>query len=212
MQGVVLDVHRLVGAHLQGLADRGLGLLRPDREDRHAALALAVLAQLERLLNGVLVELAQQAVDADPVGRVVGRAEGALRLGVRDVLDADHDVHEARGYLRVTGGTCSFCGDLQHSPQPARPRARCGPVEASARMAAARERSRTARPGTPAMTARSPYRPRATACAARTEPAPIVVPRRTLERTPSQEPGPIRTGDFTRPWSLIGRSAGSSVG
>ena len=76
-----LDVHALVGAHLQGLLDGVGGLVGADRQD--GDLTLAGLDDLEGLLDGVLVELGQQAVDVLAVGRVVGCVERALGLGVR---------------------------------------------------------------------------------------------------------------------------------
>ncbi len=46
--------------------------------------------------------------------------------------------------------------------------------------------------------------PRATLFAAITVPRPMSVPRRTVTLVASQQSGPIRTGDFASPWSLIG--------
>ena len=46
--------------------------------------------------------------------------------------------------------------------------------------------------------------PRATALAATTEPEPMSVPRRTVTLVPIHTSSPIRTGDFTMPWSLMG--------
>ena len=61
---------------------------------QHGDLALAGgLDDLQGLLDGVLVELGQQPVDALAVDGVVGVAERALGLRVRHVLDADDDVH-----------------------------------------------------------------------------------------------------------------------
>ena len=65
---------------------------RADRQ--HGDLTLARgLDDLQRLLDGVLVELGQQPVDTLTVDGAVGVAERALGLGVRDVLDTDDDVH-----------------------------------------------------------------------------------------------------------------------
>ena len=58
--------------------------------------------------------------------------------------------------------------------------------------------------------ARAGRHPRATALAATTEPGPMSVPRRTVTFVPIQTSSPIRTGDLTRPWSLMG-TAESSV-
>ena len=71
---VVDDVDALVGTHLQRLAHRVDGLLGADAQRGHLdVLALAgLLLDLQRLLDGVLVELGQQAVDADAVDGVVG--------------------------------------------------------------------------------------------------------------------------------------------
>jgi hypothetical protein len=62
----------LVGAHLQGLLDRIAALVRADRDD--GDLAVAGLGELEGLLDGVLVELGQQPVDAGAVDGVVSRS------------------------------------------------------------------------------------------------------------------------------------------
>ena len=60
----------------------------------HGDLTLARgLDDLQRLLDGVLVELGQQPVDAHAVDGVVGLAERAVGLGVRHVLHTDDDVH-----------------------------------------------------------------------------------------------------------------------
>ena len=55
-------------------------------------LALALLTELQRLLDGVLVELGQQAVDTDTVDGVVV-LELAVGRGVRHVLHTDNNVH-----------------------------------------------------------------------------------------------------------------------
>src|SRR5690606_17215997 len=64
------------------------------------------LAELECLLDGILVELAQQAIDVHAVGRVVGGVEPPLGLGVRNVLDADDDVHSASFLVVLLGLVC----------------------------------------------------------------------------------------------------------
>lgn len=46
--------------------------------------------------------------------------------------------------------------------------------------------------------------PRTTACEPSTQPRPMEVPRSTVTFTPTQVSGPMRTGDLTIPWSLIG--------
>ena len=92
MDGVVDDVNTLVGTHLQRLADGVGGVGRADGQDRD--LALAGLDDLQRLLDGVLVELGQQAVDTFTVDGVVG-VELSVCGGVWDVLHRDNDVgHE----------------------------------------------------------------------------------------------------------------------
>ena len=69
---VVDDVDAGVGTHLQRLAHRVDRLLGADGQRGDGdLLALALLPELQRLLDGVLVELGQQAVDADAVDGVV---------------------------------------------------------------------------------------------------------------------------------------------
>jgi hypothetical protein len=82
-----------VGAHLQRLAHRVDSLLRAhgQRGDRDL-LALTLLTELQGLLDGVLVQLGQQTIDADAVdGEVV--LEPAVGGGVRHVLHTDNNVH-----------------------------------------------------------------------------------------------------------------------
>ena len=70
---VVDDVDALVGAHLQRLAHRVDGLLGADAQRGDGdVVAVALLLDLQRLLDGVLVELRQQPVDTDAVDGVVG--------------------------------------------------------------------------------------------------------------------------------------------
>ena len=89
---VVLDVHALVDAHLQRLAHGVHGLLGADRHRRDGDVVgvLGLLLEPERLLDGVLVELRQQPVDADAVDGVVS-LEVTVRRGVRHVLHANDD-------------------------------------------------------------------------------------------------------------------------
>ena len=101
VDGVVTDVHALVRAHLQGLLDGVGGLGRAHRE--HRDLSPAGLDQLQRLLDGILVQLGQQALDAGPVRRLVGLVEGEVPLGVRYVLHAHDDVHACLVLFSVSG-------------------------------------------------------------------------------------------------------------
>ena len=85
----------LVGAHLQALADRVDGLLRPDGQ--HGDLgALVLLLELERLLDRVLVELRQQPVDTNPVNGVV-ILEVPVPGRVRNVIHTTDNVHGSLG-------------------------------------------------------------------------------------------------------------------
>ena len=59
----------------------------------------------------------------------------------------------------------------------------------------------------PATTDRGGYSPRATAEAATTQWSPMSVPLVTTTFVPSQTSSPIRTGDLTMPWSLIGTTS-----
>ena len=94
VQRWVDDVHRLVCAHRQGLADRLDRLVRAHREHGDLAAALG-LFDLQGLFDGVLVELVHHTVDAFAVDGLVG-AEFLLGPRVGDLLHADDDVHGRR--------------------------------------------------------------------------------------------------------------------
>jgi hypothetical protein len=96
VDGVVTDVDPLVGTHLQSLLEGIGGALRTDGED--GDLTLVRFGEPQRLLDGILVDLREQTVDVGAVRRVVLGVEGAVRLGVRDVLDADDDVHPCSSF------------------------------------------------------------------------------------------------------------------
>jgi hypothetical protein len=85
----------------------------------------------------------------------------------------------------------------------------------AARLAAAASwsatRSRTTRAGAPTATEYGGRSRLTTAFAATTHPRPIVVPRSTVALVPSHTSGPIRTGDLTMPWSLIGTVTSSKT-
>ncbi len=91
VQRVVDDVDAGVATHAQRLAQRLARSLGTHREIGDLAFA-RLLDHLQRLLDGVLVELAQAAVDGGTVGGVVG-GEGPVARGVRDVLDQYDDLH-----------------------------------------------------------------------------------------------------------------------
>ncbi len=60
VEALVDDVHRLVGAHGQRLADRVGGPLRPDAQD--GDLTVVGFLDHERLLDGALVDLVEHRV------------------------------------------------------------------------------------------------------------------------------------------------------
>ena len=74
-QGLVGQVHRRVGAHRQRLADRLGGPVRAHRHDGHRA-AVGLL-ELQRLLDGALVDLVEHRVGGVPVQGTVRPATGA---------------------------------------------------------------------------------------------------------------------------------------
>ena len=94
VQRLVDDVHRLVGAHRQRLADRLGCLLRAHRQDRD--LAAVRLLQPQAFLDRVLVELVDHRVGGVAVQRAVLGPQRALRPGVRHLLHQDDDVHDRR--------------------------------------------------------------------------------------------------------------------
>src|ERR671920_1427806 len=71
----------------------------------------ARLDDLQGLLDGVLVELGQPAVDADPVGRPVGLLEGPVGLRVGYVLHTHDDVHGRVLDLQCVGSGGGRKGD-----------------------------------------------------------------------------------------------------
>jgi len=98
VHAVVLEVDGLVGAHGQGLADRLGGALGARGQHGHRpvdAVGGLFLPDLQRFFDGALVDLVQNRVGGLAVQRVIAVGELALRPGVRDLLDQDHDVrHE----------------------------------------------------------------------------------------------------------------------
>jgi hypothetical protein len=98
---LVHDVHRLVRAHRQGLADGVGGRVRA--HGQHRDLAPLAVADEQRLLDGVLVHLVDDVVGRGAVDGVVRRVEPALTARVRDLLDKNDDVH-ARTFLRGVQG------------------------------------------------------------------------------------------------------------
>jgi hypothetical protein len=88
---LVGDVHRLVGAHRQRLADRVGGRVRADRQD--GDLAALRLLEGQRLLDGVLVHLVDDVVGRGAGDGVVRRVQLALTARVGDLLDKNDDVH-----------------------------------------------------------------------------------------------------------------------
>ena len=100
---VVEQVDGLVGAHRQRLADRLGGALRARGQQGHRALGAVgglFLPDQQRLFDGALVDLVQHGVGGLTVQGPVAVGELALRPGVWDLLDQDHDVrHECRFVL-----------------------------------------------------------------------------------------------------------------
>ena len=91
VQCVVVDVDAGRGAHLQGSLDRCGGVIGAQRHGDHLDV-VAVVGDLQRLLQRVLVQLGQQAVAGGPVDRaVLGERPFAGRVG--NVLDQDDDLH-----------------------------------------------------------------------------------------------------------------------
>src|SRR5262249_342018 len=91
-QRVVDEVHGLVGAHRQGLADRFGGALWTHRQDRH--LAAVGLRLPQSLLDRELVKLVDHGVGRVAVERGVRLPQRALRPRVGDLLYADDNVHD----------------------------------------------------------------------------------------------------------------------
>ena len=95
-QPVVQQVHGLVRAHGQGLADGLGGLLRAHGQDRDlgvgARRALG-LGDLQALLDGVLVELVDEPVHRRAVQRAVRVRELTFGPGIWHLLDQHDDVH-----------------------------------------------------------------------------------------------------------------------
>ena len=130
---------RLVGAHRSALRIASVACSGPTVRTVTSASPVAASRDLQRLLDGVLVELGEQPVDADPVDGVVGLGERAVALGVRHVLDTDDDVHDSRvlfrrfGWFLGSGHPCSRRQVPAVSPVPCGPTARCYPPVAPTR-------------------------------------------------------------------------------
>ena len=95
-QPVVQQVHGLVRAHRQRLADRLGGLLRAHGQDGDLGLVTRLalrLGDLQALLDGVLVKLVDEPVHRRAVHRRIRRLELALGRGIWHLLDAHDDVH-----------------------------------------------------------------------------------------------------------------------
>ena len=97
VQAVVLEVDGLVGAHRQRLADRLGGALGTGGQHGHRAVAALALLDLQRLFDRALVDLVQHRVGGLTVQRVIAVSQLALRPGVWDLLDQDHDVRHECG-------------------------------------------------------------------------------------------------------------------
>ena len=95
-QPVIQQVHRLVRAHRQRLADRLGRLVRAHGHDGDlglgARLALG-LGDLQALLDGVLVELVDEPVHRRAVQRAVRVRELAFDSSIRHLLDQHGDIH-----------------------------------------------------------------------------------------------------------------------
>lgn len=106
MDVLVVDVDGLVGAHRQRLAQRVLGVVRAHGHDGDLGV-VGLLGDAQGLLDRVLVQLGEQAVDGLTVGRqVVGETAVAGRVG--DVLHTDSDLqgHGLSPFneIAITGG------------------------------------------------------------------------------------------------------------
>jgi hypothetical protein len=94
-QAVIQQVHRLVRAHRQRLADRFGRVLRAHGQDRDLGLVPRGplgLGDLQAFLDGVLVKLVDQPVHRRAVQRAI-RLELAFGPGIWHLLDAHDDVH-----------------------------------------------------------------------------------------------------------------------
>src|SRR5204862_4986927 len=102
-RSLVADEDGAVGAHGERLAERVGGPLRADRDDDH--LVVAVALQPQRLLDGVRVEVVERSLTR-PVEALRAGIDPALSL--RDVLDADSNLHAADpNYMRVLRASTS---------------------------------------------------------------------------------------------------------
>jgi hypothetical protein len=93
------DTHAPVGPHGEGTAHRLLGLLGPDGDDDHLAVA-GGLAHAQGLLRRERVPLVERVVEV--VGIDVPLVLGELDLVSegRDLLDADDDLHRTTTTVR----------------------------------------------------------------------------------------------------------------
>ena len=101
---LVGDEHGAVGAHRERLAERVHRLLRPERD--HHDLAALRLLESKCLLDGIDVRGVERALPR-AVETVRPRVEPLVDGGVRDLLDADGDLHAADS---SEGGRDAFQG------------------------------------------------------------------------------------------------------
>ena len=97
VQALVEQVHGLVGAHRQGLADRLGGALGAGCQHGHSAVAAFLLLDQQRFFDGALVDLVEHGVGGLAVEGAIAVGQLALRPGVWDLFDQDHDVRHESG-------------------------------------------------------------------------------------------------------------------
>ena len=100
VHAVVEQVHGLVGAHRQRLADRLGGALGAGGQDGDGALGAVggfLLLDQQRLFDGALVDLVEHGVGGLAVKGEVAVGQLAFRPRVWDLFDQDHDVRHESG-------------------------------------------------------------------------------------------------------------------
>ncbi|GFG89559.1 hypothetical protein MBOU_16010 [Mycobacterium bourgelatii] len=110
LQPVVLEVHGFVGTHRQSLADCFGGALGAGGQHGDRAFAAFPLPDLQRFLDGALVDLVQDRVGSLAVERPVTVFQLALGPGVWDLLDQDHDVRHGCGSSSSKVSGSAHCG------------------------------------------------------------------------------------------------------
>ncbi len=106
VHALVEQVHRLVGTHRQRLTNRLGGALGTGGQHRDGALGAVggcLLLDQQGLFDGALVDLVEHGIGGLAVKGEVAVGQLALRPGIWDLFDQDHDVRHESGSSSSNG-------------------------------------------------------------------------------------------------------------